>query len=72
MTLFQKFKDRAFIARLWQGTCVVAVVAVEAFAGYVVGSQYTDTDIPMLAGVILFVGLEAMRHWRMQMRRTGK
>jgi hypothetical protein len=45
---------------------VVFMVAVEAAISTFVGASGDST----LAGVILFIGLEAMRHWRIYMKQS--
>lgn len=50
---------------------IVLVVAGEAVISFFVGASGTYENPQTLAGVMLFIGLEALRHWRVQMRRGG-
>ncbi|MCS2172779.1 hypothetical protein MUU46_21075 [Scandinavium sp. TWS1a] len=50
---------------------VALVVAGEMAISFLVGVTGTYENPQTLAGVMLFIGLEALRHWRVQMRRGG-
>lgn len=47
---------------------VVLMVIAEAAVSIVVGGSGSYEAPSTLAGVVLFIGLEAMRHWRLHLK----
>ncbi|MBE0184158.1 hypothetical protein FOT90_00915 [Klebsiella aerogenes] len=54
--------------KLLSASAIAATVIGEAIISTAVGASGTYDHPATFAGVMLFIGLEAMRHWRMNMR----